>query len=132
MKRFIQGEHRGSRHLASVEPRRLRQRHQSGACSRRFRRRTQHLIVAHEVTNVGSDCAIKPQRTPSTERRVRRWEHGASPDEVKVKLGEILQGADPPHSEAAVQTLLHDAGFGDATRFFRSLFWSAWLTCKMV
>lgn len=63
----------------------------------------------------------------------QRWrQHGASPDEVKVKLGKILQGADPPHSEAAVQKLLHDAGFGDATRFFSSLFWSAWLTCKTV
>ncbi|MFC6338271.1 methyltransferase domain-containing protein [Pseudomonas sp. CCM 7891] len=61
----------------------------------------------------------------------QRWrQHGASPDEVKVKLGKILQGADPPHSEVAVQKLLHDAGFGDATRFFSSLFWSAWLTCK--
>ncbi|MEN0107187.1 MAG: class I SAM-dependent methyltransferase [Pseudomonas sp.] len=62
-----------------------------------------------------------------------RWrQHGASPDEVKVKLGKILQGADPPHSEAAVQKLLHDAGFGDVTRFFSSLFWGAWLACKTV
>ncbi|POF38623.1 SAM-dependent methyltransferase [Pseudomonas laurylsulfativorans] len=61
----------------------------------------------------------------------QRWrQHGASPDEVKIKLGKILQGADPPHSEAAVQTLLHDCGFTDATRFFSSLFWGAWLTCK--
>lgn len=61
----------------------------------------------------------------------QRWrQHGASLDEVKVKLGKILQGADPPHSEAAVQTLLHDEGFGGATRFFSSLFWGAWLTCK--
>ncbi|CAI8834849.1 hypothetical protein EMIT0196MI5_230022 [Pseudomonas sp. IT-196MI5] len=63
----------------------------------------------------------------------QRWrQHGASPEEVQVKLGKILQGADPPHSEAAVRKLLHDAGFGDATRFFSSLFWSAWLTCKTV
>lgn len=63
----------------------------------------------------------------------QRWrQQGARPDEVKVKLGKILQGADPPHSEAAVQQLLHDAGFGDAARFFSSLFWSAWLTCKTV
>lgn len=60
-----------------------------------------------------------------------RWrQHGASHDEVKAKLGKILQGADPPHSEAAVQALLHNAGFGDTTRFFSSLFWGAWLTCK--
>jgi tRNA (cmo5U34)-methyltransferase len=63
----------------------------------------------------------------------QRWrQHGASPDEVKAKLGKILQGADPPQSEAAVQNLLHEAGFGDVTRFFSSLFWSAWLTCKTV
>ncbi|MNI20560.1 Ubiquinone biosynthesis O-methyltransferase [compost metagenome] len=61
----------------------------------------------------------------------QRWrQHGATADEVKAKLGKILQGADPPHSEAAVQKLLHDAGFGDATRFFSSLFWGAWLTQK--
>lgn len=59
----------------------------------------------------------------------QRWrQNGASADEVKAKLGKILQGADPPHSEAAVQELLHEAGFGDATRFFSSLFWGAWLT----
>ena len=63
----------------------------------------------------------------------QRWrQHGASPDEVKAKLGKILQGADPPHSEAAVQLLMHDSGFGNATRFFSSLFWSAWLTRKTV
>ena len=62
----------------------------------------------------------------------QRWrQQGASADEVKARLGKILQGADPPHSEAAVQQLLHEAGFGDATRFFSSLFWGAWLTCKV-
>ena len=62
----------------------------------------------------------------------QRWrQQGATADEVQAKLGKILQGADPPHSEAAVQALLHGAGFGDATRFFSSLFWSAWLTCKL-
>ena len=61
----------------------------------------------------------------------QRWrQHGASADEVKAKLGKILQGADPPHSEAAVQKLLHEGGFGDATRFFSSLFWGAWLVCE--
>jgi tRNA (cmo5U34)-methyltransferase len=63
----------------------------------------------------------------------QRWrQQGASADEVQAKLGKILQGADPPHSEAAVQALLHEAGFGQATRFFSSLFWGAWLTCKAV
>ena len=63
----------------------------------------------------------------------QRWrQHGASADEVKAKLGKILQGADPPHSEAAVQQLMFDAGFADATRFFSSLFWGAWLTRKTI
>ena len=61
----------------------------------------------------------------------QRWrQQGASAEEVKAKLGKILQGADPPNSEAAVQALLHEAGFGEATRFFSSLFWGAWLACK--
>ncbi|MBK5529170.1 class I SAM-dependent methyltransferase [Pseudomonas sp. TH06] len=61
----------------------------------------------------------------------QRWrQQGASAEEVSAKLGKILQGADPPHSEAAVQALLREAGFGEATRFFSSLFWGAWLTCK--
>lgn len=60
-----------------------------------------------------------------------RWRmHGASPGEVEAKLGRILQGADPPHSGAAVAALLADAGFGSPTRFFSSLFWGAWLAFR--
>jgi tRNA (cmo5U34)-methyltransferase len=60
-----------------------------------------------------------------------RWRmQGATVDEVKAKLGRILQGADPPHSEAAVASLLSDAGFGPPTRFFSSLFWGAWLSTR--
>jgi tRNA (cmo5U34)-methyltransferase len=54
--------------------------------------------------------------------------HGASPEEVKAKLGKILQGADPPASESAVATLLAEAGFEAPTKFFSSLFWGAWVT----
>lgn len=39
----------------------------------------------------------------------------------------ILQGADPPHSDEAVTTLLAQAGFERPTLFFSSLFWGAWL-----
>ena len=57
-----------------------------------------------------------------------RWRmKGAGPDEVKAKLGTILQGADPPHSDAAVAALLADAGFEQPEQFFSSLFWGAWL-----
>lgn len=58
-----------------------------------------------------------------------RWRmHGASADEIKAKLGKILQGADPPHSEEAVAQLLDEAGFEAPQRFFSSLFWGAWIT----
>ena len=58
-----------------------------------------------------------------------RWRmNGASPDEIESKLAKILQGADPPHSEEAVATLLKNAGFDQPLRFFSSLFWGAWLS----
>jgi tRNA (cmo5U34)-methyltransferase len=57
-----------------------------------------------------------------------RWRmHGATAQEVEAKLGKILQGADPPHSEEAVASLLAEADFGQPTRFFSSLFWGAWI-----
>lgn len=58
-----------------------------------------------------------------------RWRmHGAAPEEVQEKLGKILQGADPPHSEEAVAKLLAESGFSAPLRFFSSLFWGAWIT----
>lgn len=60
-----------------------------------------------------------------------RWRmQGATADEVKTKLGKILQGADPPHSEAAVFALLANSGFETPQRFFSSLFWGAWIAFK--
>jgi tRNA (cmo5U34)-methyltransferase len=60
-----------------------------------------------------------------------RWRmQGAAPDEVTAKLNKILQGADPPHSEAAVFSLLADCGFVAPKRFFASLFWGAWIVFK--
>lgn len=57
-----------------------------------------------------------------------RWRmQGASDEEVEAKLGRILQGADPPESEAAVFGLLGAAGFEAPLRFFSSLFWGAWM-----
>jgi tRNA (cmo5U34)-methyltransferase len=62
-----------------------------------------------------------------------RWRmNGASPDEVKAKLGVILQGADPPASEEAVVALLEEAGFEAPIEFFSSLFWAAWCTRRTV
>ncbi|RDJ23518.1 class I SAM-dependent methyltransferase [Bosea caraganae] len=61
-----------------------------------------------------------------------RWRmHGAGVDEVQAKLGKILQGADPPHSEAAVATLLKEAGFEPPTWFFASLFWGACIARRL-
>lgn len=52
---------------------------------------------------------------------------GATADEVKAKLRNILQGADPPHPEQAVPDLLAGADFGQPLRYFSSLFWGAWM-----
>jgi tRNA (cmo5U34)-methyltransferase len=61
----------------------------------------------------------------------QRWRmQGATSDEVKAKLGKILQGADPPHSEAAVFALLANSGFEAPKRFFASLFWGAWIAFR--
>jgi hypothetical protein len=55
-----------------------------------------------------------------------RWRmQGATSDEVQAKLGKILQGVDPPKSEAAVAEMLAQAGFGEPVWFFSSLFWGA-------
>jgi tRNA (cmo5U34)-methyltransferase len=60
-----------------------------------------------------------------------RWRmHGASADEVKAKLGKILQGVDPPPSEEAVLRLLAEAGLERTQRFFSSLFWGAWIAFR--
>lgn len=61
-----------------------------------------------------------------------RWRmQGAAPEEVRAKLGKILEGADPPASEEAVADLLMDAGFAHPTWFFSSLFWGACLAKRM-
>jgi tRNA (cmo5U34)-methyltransferase len=57
-----------------------------------------------------------------------RWRmKGTTPDQIKAKLGTILQGADPPDSDDAVVALLAGAGFKQPIQFFSSLFWGAWL-----
>jgi len=57
-----------------------------------------------------------------------RWRmQGASPEQVKTRLGTILHGADPPDGEQAVAELLAGAGFAPPTWFFSSLFWGACL-----
>ena len=62
-----------------------------------------------------------------------RWRmHGAEPDEVRAKMSKILQGAEPPRSEAEVARLLERAGFDPPLRFFASLFWGAWMTRRIL
>ena len=57
-----------------------------------------------------------------------RWRmNGADADEIRAKMGNILQGAEPSVSEEAVIALLTGAGFEPPLRFFASLFWGAWL-----
>lgn len=61
----------------------------------------------------------------------QRWRmFGAGPAEVQAKLARILQGADPPASEAEALQLLEQAGFGRAERFFSSLFWTGWIAFR--
>lgn len=61
-----------------------------------------------------------------------RWRmQGATAEEVEARLGKILQGADPPESEAMVVELLAEAGFAPPTRFFASLFWGAWIAHRL-
>lgn len=61
----------------------------------------------------------------------QRWRmNGATPAEIEIKLGKILQGADPPESEDAVMALLAAAGFEKPQRFFSSLFWGAWIAFR--
>lgn len=62
--------------------------------------------------------------------RVRWRQQGAAPAEIEARLATILRGADPPHDEAAVAALLAQAGFESPLRFFGSLFWGAWITCR--
>jgi tRNA (cmo5U34)-methyltransferase len=57
-----------------------------------------------------------------------RWRmQGATAEEVRAKLGKILEGADPPASEKVIVELLADAGFEQPIWFFSSLFWGACL-----
>ncbi|MFC0407767.1 SAM-dependent methyltransferase [Roseomonas elaeocarpi] len=61
-----------------------------------------------------------------------RWRmQGATAEEVRARLGKILEGADPPASEDAVAELLADAGFEPPTWFFSSLFWGACLARRI-
>ena len=59
----------------------------------------------------------------------RRWKmSGAQPDEIRAKMDRILQGAEPPVSQEAVDTLFTQNGFEHPTQFFASLFWGAWIS----
>lgn len=62
----------------------------------------------------------------------QRWRmNGASEEEVRIKQGKILQGADPPASDEAVAALLAGAGFDRPQPFFSSLFWAAWTARRL-
>ena len=69
---------------------------------------------------------------PSQPLLLRAWKerwrlHGATPDQVQERFGNIAKAADPPVSEHAVTDLLARAGFEPPLRFFASLFWGAWI-----
>jgi tRNA (cmo5U34)-methyltransferase len=61
-----------------------------------------------------------------------RWRmNGSAPAEIQSKMSKILQGAEPPRSEEAVNSLLTESGFEEPARFFASLFWGAWLARRI-
>lgn len=61
-----------------------------------------------------------------------RWRmHGSDSEEVKAKLGKILEGADPPSSPEVIRHLLLSHGFVEPVQFFSSLFWGAWICYKV-
>src|SRR5208282_4140905 len=61
-----------------------------------------------------------------------RWRfNGAADAEIEAKIGKILQGADPPDSDADVEDLLVQSGFERPTLFFSSLFWGGWITQRV-
>lgn len=60
-----------------------------------------------------------------------RWRmHGEQEDAIKARLGKILEGADPPASDAMISELLAGAGFRAPQLFFSSLFWGAWIAAR--
>jgi tRNA (cmo5U34)-methyltransferase len=60
-----------------------------------------------------------------------RWRmFGEREDAIQARLGKILEGADPPASDAEVAALLERAGFGPPELFFSSLFWGGWIAFR--
>ncbi len=58
-----------------------------------------------------------------------RWRmNGVADEEIESKLGKILQGADPPASDADIDSMLAMSGFDKPALFFSSLFWGGWIT----
>jgi tRNA (cmo5U34)-methyltransferase len=61
-----------------------------------------------------------------------RWRmYGEREGAISARLGKILEGADPPASDAHVAELLASAGFSDPKLFFSSLFWGAWIAARV-
>jgi tRNA (cmo5U34)-methyltransferase len=78
---------------------------------------------------IAGNCAAYASRPDWMAAWAQRWRMFGTPEqEVQAKLGKILQGADPPVSEADVHRLLTEEGFEPPQRFFASLFWGAWIT----
>lgn len=61
----------------------------------------------------------------------QRWRlFGEAPEAIRARLGKILEGADPPGSDAVVAALLEEAGFRGPELFFASLFWGGWISFR--
>lgn len=60
-----------------------------------------------------------------------RWRMlGEQQDAIQARLGKILEGADPPGSDAKVAALLNRSGFEMPELFFSSLFWGGWISFR--
>jgi tRNA (cmo5U34)-methyltransferase len=88
-------------------------------------------------TRAGAPFVLAGNRAPYASRPLflkawgERWRMvGEREDAIAARLGKILEGADPPASEAVIAAMLERAGFIQPELFFSSLFWGGWISLR--